>query len=241
MAKRRKKLVEQLLQEQPYDNVLKSLFEGQEAEMLPCFVPGVEYLEVLNVEVLMFHFRVICLWELDAEDFISKRVVSMYPFLPTMHGTNETLLRQAIDDLTEHYKHDETRLARQLKWFGILLRRADIIPPDDKRRVQERLDMWDDLIEQDPKMKQIRAESAAKGKAEGLSVGKAEGLVEGEIKGLQNAVVKIVRGRFPSLAELAEQKVAELYEPPILYYLVEQLSAAPDESMVRFLLRPSAA
>ena len=127
----------------------------------------------------------------------------------------------------------------------MLLRRADIIPPDDKRRVQERLDMWDDLIEQDPKMKQIRAESAAKGKAEGkaegISVGKAEGLVEGEIKGLQNAVVKIVRGRFPSLAELAEQKVAELYEPPILYYLVEQLSAAPDESMVRFLLRPSAA
>jgi hypothetical protein len=200
-------------------------------------------------EVLTFHFRVICLWELDAEDFISKRAVSMYPFLPTMHGTNETLLRQAIDDLTQHYKHDETKLARQLKWFGILLRRADIIPPDDKRRVQERLDMWDDLIEQDPKMKQLRAESAAKGKAEGLSVGKAEGLavgkaeglVEGEIKGLQNAVVKIVRGRFPSLAELAEQKVAELYEPPILYYLVEQLSAAPDESMVRFLLRPSAA
>src|SRR5436305_91274 len=166
MAKRRKKLVGQQLQEQPYDNVLKSLFEGQEAEMLPCFVPGVEYLEVLNVEalrtplradrvykvrhqgqdkiahfeletnansrmtyrlldyhayflrkydglpvvsiivypfrtnvavsplremsgreeVLTFHFRVICLWELDAEDFISKRVVSMYPFLPTMHG-----------------------------------------------------------------------------------------------------------------------------------------------------------
>lgn len=109
--------------------------------------------------------------------------------------------------------------------------------------------MWDDLIEQDPKMKQIRAESAAKGmaegkaegKAEGLSLGKAEGLVEGEIKGLQNAVVKIVRGRFPSLAGLAEQKVAELYEPPILYYLVEQISVAPDESMVRFLLRPSAA
>ena len=97
--------------------------------------------------------------------------------------------------------------------------------------------MWDDLIEQDPKMKQIRAESAAKGMAEG----KAEGLAEGEIKGLQNAVVKIVRGRFPSLAELAEQKVVELYEPPILYYLVEQISVAPDESMVRFLLRPSAA
>ena len=117
--------------------------------------------------------------------------------------------------------------------------------------------MWDDLIEKDPKMRQLRAESAAKGKAEGEAKGKeeglakglaeglvegeAKGLIEGEVKGLQNAVIKIVRGRFPDLSELAQQKVTQVNEPSLLYDLVEQLATAPDEAVVRFLLRPSAA
>ncbi|HEY6406644.1 MAG TPA: hypothetical protein VIY29_04155, partial [Ktedonobacteraceae bacterium] len=68
-----------------------------------------------------------------------------------------------------------------------------------------------------------------------------KGLIEGEVKGLQNAVIKIVRGRFPDLSELAQQKVTQVNEPSLLYNLVEQLATAPDEAVVRFLLRPSAA
>ena len=200
-------------------------------------------------EVLTFHFRVICLWKLDAERFVREHIVSMYALLPTMRGANEALLRQAIDELVERYQHDDTKLARQFKWFGILLRRADIVPLEDKRRIQERLDMWDNLIEQDPWVQKKKAEAKAEGEAEGLAEGLAKGLAEGlaegevkgEVKGLQNAVVRIVKGRFPSLSELAQQKVVQVNEAPVLYYLVEQLSTAPDETVVRWLLRPSAA
>lgn len=45
-------------QQQPYDNLLKSLLEGQEKQMLPFFVPDVEYLETLNVEVIRTPLRV---------------------------------------------------------------------------------------------------------------------------------------------------------------------------------------
>ena len=45
-------------QQQPYDNLLKSLLEGQEKQMLPYFVPDVEYLETLNVEVVRTPLRV---------------------------------------------------------------------------------------------------------------------------------------------------------------------------------------
>ena len=98
-----------------------------------------------------------------------------------------------------------------------------------KGEFQERLNMWDDLMEKDPKMRQIREKNIAQGKA------------EGEVKGLQQAVVRIVRGRFPELSALAEQRVAQVNEAPVLYYLVEKLSTAPDEAMARWLLRPSAA
>jgi len=72
--------------------------------------------------------------------------------------------------------------------------------------------MWDDLMEKDPKMRELR-----------------------------EAVVGIVRGRFPELSALAEQRVTQVNEAPALYYLVEKLATAPDEAMARWILRPSAA
>jgi len=166
---------------------------------------------------------------MDARRFIIEHIVSLYALLPAMKGANEALLNQAIEELAEYYTHDETKLARQLRWLGILLRRADVVPPGDKRRVQERLNMWDDLMEKDPKMREIREKNIAQGRA------------EGEVKTLQHAVVVIVRGRFPELSELAEQRVSQVHEAPALNYLLEKLSTAPDEAMARWILRPSAA
>ncbi|HEV7235431.1 MAG TPA: hypothetical protein VGN15_04565, partial [Ktedonobacteraceae bacterium] len=37
-------------QQQVYDNFLKSLFEGREKDILPYFLPDVEYLETLDIE-----------------------------------------------------------------------------------------------------------------------------------------------------------------------------------------------
>lgn len=85
--------------------------------------------------------------------------------------------------------------------------------------------MYDPLWENHPKIKQIRAESKAKG----------------EIKALRTAVVTIVRTRFPDLAELAQQKSAQISKPEILNYLIEQITVEPDEAGVRALLRPTTA
>src|SRR5205085_7749517 len=57
LARRKRKQATQQ-QRQPYDNVLKSLIEGHEREMLPQFLHGAEFLEVLNVEVLRTPLRV---------------------------------------------------------------------------------------------------------------------------------------------------------------------------------------
>ena len=85
--------------------------------------------------------------------------------------------------------------------------------------------MYDPLWENHPKVKKIRAESKA----------------EGEIKAFQSAVVTIVKVRFPALTEMAHQKVAQINKPEILNYLIEQITAEPDEAVVRALLRASAA
>ncbi len=88
--------------------------------------------------------------------------------------------------------------------------------------------MWDDLMEKDPKMRKIRKESEARGRAKGRTEGLAEGL--------RKAIVTAIRLRFPSLAELALQRVAQISKPDKLNLLLDQIAAAPDENAARSLL-----
>ena len=98
------------------------------------------------------------------------------------------------------------------------------MPRADKREIEERLTMWDDLFEKDPKMRKIRRESEKKGRNEGLT------------EGLRKAIIVTVKVRFPGLTELAQQKVAQINKPEKLNLLVDQIAIAPDEEAVRSLL-----
>ncbi len=86
------------------------------------------------------------------------------------------------------------------------------------------MNQFDSLLEQSPNVQKKSAEAEERGIVEGL----------------QKAIV-IIRRRFPALAELAQQQVAQINKPDVLDYLIEQVSTAPDEAMIRQLLRPSAA
>jgi 3-methyladenine DNA glycosylase AlkD len=85
--------------------------------------------------------------------------------------------------------------------------------------------MYDNLIEQDPKMKKMRAESEAKG----------------ELRASQRMLVKVVNARFPALAELARQQVKHIDNPDTLDLLAQKIVTAPDENTARWLLSPTAA
>lgn len=98
------------------------------------------------------------------------------------------------------------------------------MPLAEKQEIEERLIMFDDLMERDPKMRKIRAESEARGKA------------EGKVEGLQEAVVTVVEGRFPSLADLARQKVRRINTPGALSMMLRGMAAAPTEAAARTLL-----
>ncbi len=80
--------------------------------------------------------------------------------------------------------------------------------------------MFNDLFEDDPFIQQK----------------KAEGRVEGLAEGLQTAVVTVIKGRFPSLVPLAEQRVKHVNKPEVLNMLLLQVSRAEDENLTRWLL-----
>jgi hypothetical protein len=80
--------------------------------------------------------------------------------------------------------------------------------------------MYDDLFENDPKIKKIRAASEARG----------------EMKRARQAIVTIVKGRFPMLIELARKRTPHINQLDALDNLLLEIGTAPNEEAARALL-----
>jgi hypothetical protein len=323
MAKKKKQQATPLEKQQPYDNALKSLLEGQEAEILPQFLPGATYHETCDIEVirpilrtdrvykvwykgvlhilhlefqtsadedmatrlleyhaylrakygipvisiiiypfrtkmavspfeeisdgeviLRFHFRVFPLWVLEAARYMEDHVIAMYALLPAMAGANAHVLEQAIAEMIQYYQDDEITLARDLRWMGIMLRRTDCVLEEEKQMIQERLSMYDDLMENDPEMKRLRAKYAAEGEAKGRAEGEAKGIAKGEAKGLskgktealRTTILTLIKVRFPALRKLTQQSISQITDADELQEVFEQLVSASDEATIREIL-----
>lgn len=65
---------------------------------------------------------------------------------------------------------------------------------------------------------------------------KAEMLAKGRVEGLQRAVAAYIEVRFPPLAELAHQRVAQITRQEKLDLLLRKIYSAPDELAVREFL-----
>lgn len=187
-------------------------------------------------ELLTFHFKVLPLWTLNAREYLNRHVVSMYALLPTMQHANAEILLQAIDDMVKYYKDDESKLGRQLLWLKILLHRAETVPMQDKHIIEERIDTFEKLFEEDEFVRKQRMLGErigfSKGKEEGISIGKEEG----EVQAAQHILVDIVSGRYPDLREMAQQKAGRTKNVEVLREVIRLLSVASSEEMVRVIL-----
>ncbi len=185
-----------------------------------------------NKEILVLHYQVIALWTYIAQKYLDQHEVAIYALLPTMEGANYERLAQALDEMKELYNGQPRRLADHLLWFGTFLDRTDMVPLEDKRRIQKKMENFASLLDENPFVQQRKAEGREEGRAEGREEGRAEGLAEG----LQKALVTVVEGRFPPLVELAQQRVTRVTKPDALNLVIKGIVTAPDEATARLLL-----
>jgi hypothetical protein len=166
--------------------------------LFPCAVPKMPFKEENQDGVILaFYFQVICLWMQDARTYITKKVVSIYPWLPAMANVNSQVLLQAIDELVEYYKakKDTPQLIRQLLWFGVFLRRSETVSNAEKRKVAKRLDTFEYLLEHDPYLQERDQRNMVKGEQ------------IGKLKEAQNILLVVLSVRFPNLYTFAEPLV----------------------------------
>jgi len=168
-----------------------------------------------------FHFKTLPLFTLQAERYVQEHLTCMYPLLPAMQGANAELIESAMKELASLYREDEVSLAQQFIWMELLLERTDTISSLEKVKIQEKIKMYDPLWDDHPKVKKIREES--------------------EVKTLRKDIMRVVGAHFPNLTELAQQEVGKINTPDVLEHLMDQLLGAPDETIARYILHPSAA
>jgi hypothetical protein len=167
--------------------------------------------------ILEFHFQVIEMWKHSAKFYVDNHVIGMYPLLPTMQDAIYERLVEALEEMEEWYKADRKKLGERIVWFDVFLERSDMVSAHDKERLEAKLHELGSYVKQSRLVRQILTEAVAEAKVEA----KAEGLAEGEVKALQKVLVEMVKGRFPPLAELAQQRVGALRDPQKLALLVK--------------------
>ena len=123
----------------------------------PLIVPNSEQ------DILIFHFKTLPLFTMDAQTYVEQHLTCMYPLLPTMRGVHAEMISQILNELSELYRDDEVMLAQQFVWMKLLLERTDTVPPLEKGKIQERLDMFDKLWEESPMVQKMREQYYEKG------------------------------------------------------------------------------
>jgi hypothetical protein len=159
---------------------------------------------------IRFDHDVLCLWTIEAEPFLQRRIVSMYTLLPAMKGITASMLLQVIDEMAQSYTGEH--LSRHLRRFRTILRRSKTLSAQDKQIVENRMRSYDSLLESDPEIQQMKAQ-----------VG-------------QEYVMLVVKTRFPALIEIAQRQVAQLNKNDDLNRLMKQIILAPDEKIARWVL-----
>lgn len=166
---------------------------------------------------ITFHFDTVPLWKMQAHEYVYEHVTAMYALLPTMQGADEDLLMHAIEELGQVYRDNAAKLAYQLVWMGILLGRSSTVPLEVKGTVQRRINMFEQLWEEDPRIRDIISRSEARGE------------IKGRVEGRVEMVSSLIKKRFPGIAEEAQQKVQRIQKPEKLDALAEWTMSAPDE------------
>src|SRR5579859_1447075 len=93
-------------------------------------------------ELVNLNYRIIPLYEWEAQQYLEARVVAMYALLPTMKGATEALLVQAIAEMGVAYQHDRAKFREQIIWMSILAQRSSTLTNEVKVHVRRRLEMF---------------------------------------------------------------------------------------------------
>ncbi len=158
-------------------------------------------------EVLRFHFVVIKLWEIPAEDILQTGLTGLLPLLPlTKDGARHEVIEEMIIRLIAA---GQRRLLALAKAFATLLFKDET----DREWLERSFAMYKDIIEDSwfyQETKQLGREEER----------------QQELQRQRRALLTIVQKRFPEMVDLTKKQSDTIEDPDSLQDLIVQISLA---------------
>jgi predicted transposase YdaD len=176
-------------------------------------------------EVLRFHYLVIEVVKMTADEFRQLGLPGLLPFMIlTQGGATREMAEEIFAGLEQAEKRDSLAAAYTL--VSLAFGKENRIEQDWLLR---RVSDMDDVLRETP----VYQEMTRWAREEGLQEGRHEGRQEG----LQQALLAILTERFPKLLRLAKKQMAVIEEPEILQLLIVKMSIAQSaEEAKQYLL-----
>lgn len=120
-------------------------------------------------------FRVIPVWEMEAQRVLEEGIIGLVPFTPLMKGSDDTVIREGVNLLRNRDVGEEAEVALALFASFVM----------DSQQVQKIVRWNMAVLRESPWYNQILQEGLHEGHLQGFQEGHEEGLQEGRRKGRQ--------------------------------------------------------
>jgi len=158
-------------------------------------------------DVLRFHFVVIKLWEIPAEDILRTGLTGLLPLLPLAKGGAR---HEVVDEMvTELVAAEEFRLLPLAKMFASLMLKYET----DREWLERRFAVYKDILEDS----WVYQENIQKG---------IEMERQQELQRQRHALLTIVQARFPEMVDLTKKQIDSIADPESLQDLIVKISLA---------------
>jgi hypothetical protein len=149
-------------------------------------------------KVRYFHFIVIKLWEITAEELIQTNLIGLLPLVPlTKDGAQYEVIDEVATKLAFEKEYNLLEYARR---FASLTFKDST----DREWLNRRFALYKDILEDSWVVQEER--------------------LEGELRGLHRVIVKVVQARFPEIVDLTKKQIEDVENPESLQDLLVKIS-----------------
>lgn len=202
-------LAEEKYQMPVYPVLINILKRGENPAPIPTYYES----QFRNIRAYQ-DYRVINLWEVDANLVFQQPLPSLLPFVPILKdGGEEATVQQALKLLRE----DETlsELENLLAFFATFVLESEVV---------QQIMRWDmAVLQQSPWYQEILQEGMNIGESRGLQIGEQRGLQIGEQRGLLSGITMGLELKFGSQGNALMEEISTVKDIQVLSKIIDGL------------------
>ena len=158
-------------------------------------------------ETLRFHFQVIKLWDIPAEEILKTGLLGLIPLVPlAKDGKRHEVVEEMITELATARQYELLSQAKTIA--GLVFKEGA-----EREWLERRFAVYKDIIEESWVYQQNIQKGVEKERQE-------------ELQRQRQALLAIVQGRFPEIIDFTKKQTNALEDPELLQNLIVQMSLA---------------